>query len=700
MNVLRAIRAFPPHGWLMFGLQMLLLFAANAVYEVTPGAAGGPADVALAHAHDIIRAERALRIFVELDIQRWAMDGPVVVVDVARWTYQNCQRLITWSFVIWLYLRRNAFFPRVRNTIITLDVLGLAGYFLYPTAPPRLTPGFGFVDILDPTQANLRSSLVGSLTNLYAAVPEPALRLRAAARHHRLPGLPAPGDAPDLGALPVLVVFATVATGNHWLLDAAAGVGRARDRVDDRQPAARRSKPASCAARPRRDICSRAAGLSPGTASFPASWRATSARMARRTPSVSPGASDVAGPGGGDLSRRGSVRRHQREHGPAGREVLPRLGRHDGLRAGALLHEQQQHVRVALGLQHRVVRLRRLDLDDLGEAEPGQRRPLGVGKRADEPGPHAIAELRSLPQSRGERGEEHTRTTVAEEVAREQERQTPVGWRSRAAIAFTSAPFGITSTGTPGARPLTSSAIASLTHAAPAMRGARAGRDASQRPAWRTHRAAVERHVGVREPRIAPVGHPRQSRAPREDAARHRDAVRRAGRSSASNLPVRSRRVASGSRSTSHGTSTSGSSRRCGASLARTRARSTGPVAAASRSAGRTRLAGPRKRTRSLAARRGSGPARRGSSASQRASTGRSPRTRCRARQVLAEPAGVRSTPRPRSAEVEGDVQDGISRVRARSLAKRARAPRRRRRWRQPVAARTTRLGPTPPSRW
>ena len=112
--------------------------------------------------------------------------------------------------------------------------------------------------------------------------------------------------------------------------------------------------------------------------------------MARRTPSASPGASDVARRGRRDLARRGSVRRHQREHGPVGREVLPRLGRHDGLRAGALLHEQQQHVRVALGLQHRVVRLRRLDLDDLGEAEPGQRGPLGVGKRADEPRPHAV----------------------------------------------------------------------------------------------------------------------------------------------------------------------------------------------------------------------------------------------------------------------------------------------------------------------
>jgi membrane-associated phospholipid phosphatase len=223
VSVVRAIRAFPPQGWIVFGLQMLLLFCVNAAYEVTRALLEGPADVALAHAHDIVRAERALGIFVERDLQRAALDGPGFVIDVARWTYQNCQRLITWSFVVWLYLRRNTYFPRVRNTIITLDVLGLAGYWLYPTAPPRLTPGFGFVDVLDPAQANLRSSLVGSLTNLYAAVPS----LHCA--YAILLGITGYRAGRHLvtrlvwACYPALVVFATVATGNHWLLDAVAG---------------------------------------------------------------------------------------------------------------------------------------------------------------------------------------------------------------------------------------------------------------------------------------------------------------------------------------------------------------------------------------------------------------------------------------------------------------------------------------------
>lgn len=223
MNLLSRIRSFPPHGWLAFALQMLLLFSVNAVYEVTRALLEGSAQVALQHAHDIVRAEQALGIDVEHRLQRAALDGPGFVIDVTRWTYQNCQRLITWSFVIWLYLRRNPYFPHVRNTIIALDVLGLLGYWLYPTAPPRLTPGLGFIDVLDPAQENLRSSMVGSLTNLYAAVPS----LHTA--YALLLGITGWRACRHLvfklvwALYPALVIVSTVVTGNHWILDAVAG---------------------------------------------------------------------------------------------------------------------------------------------------------------------------------------------------------------------------------------------------------------------------------------------------------------------------------------------------------------------------------------------------------------------------------------------------------------------------------------------
>jgi membrane-associated phospholipid phosphatase len=219
----RAATASPPLGWRTFGLQLLLLLAVDVTYEVTRALLEGPSAAALAHAADIVRVERDLGIFVERDLQRWATSAPGAVMDVANWTYQNCQRLVTWCFVVWVYLRRNPAYTTIRNRIIVLDVLGLLGYWLYPTAPPRLTYGLGFVDTLDPSHANLRSSLLGSLTNLYAAVPS----LHTA--YAILLGITGVRVARHLvtrliwALWPVLVVFSTVVTANHWLLDAAAG---------------------------------------------------------------------------------------------------------------------------------------------------------------------------------------------------------------------------------------------------------------------------------------------------------------------------------------------------------------------------------------------------------------------------------------------------------------------------------------------
>jgi membrane-associated phospholipid phosphatase len=219
----RVVTAFPPLGWRTFGLQLLLLLAVDVTYEVTRALLEGPSATALQHAADIVRVERDLGIFVERDLQRWAVSAPGFVMDVAKWVYQNCQRLVTWCFVVWVYVWRNPAYTGIRNRIIVLDVLGLLGYWLYPTAPPRLTPGFGFVDTLDPTHQNLRSSLFGSLTNLYAAVPS----LHTA--YAILLGITGVRVGRHLvtriawALWPVLVVFSTVVTANHWLLDAAAG---------------------------------------------------------------------------------------------------------------------------------------------------------------------------------------------------------------------------------------------------------------------------------------------------------------------------------------------------------------------------------------------------------------------------------------------------------------------------------------------
>jgi hypothetical protein len=101
--------------------------------------------------------------------------------------------------------------------------LSLVAYTVFPAAPPRLA-GLGFVDtVTTHTHVNLSSDLLGSLYNPFAAVPSMhfgyallvgvVLATTASNRWVRL-----------VGALyPPFMLFDIVATGNHFVFDAAAG---------------------------------------------------------------------------------------------------------------------------------------------------------------------------------------------------------------------------------------------------------------------------------------------------------------------------------------------------------------------------------------------------------------------------------------------------------------------------------------------
>src|SRR5581483_10981003 len=71
-----------------------------------------------------------------------------------------------------VYLRRHAYFTRFRNWILLANLIGLVGYVVVPTAPPRMFPTFGFADTLaDFGGLNHGSGLVELAANPYAAMP-------------------------------------------------------------------------------------------------------------------------------------------------------------------------------------------------------------------------------------------------------------------------------------------------------------------------------------------------------------------------------------------------------------------------------------------------------------------------------------------------------------------------------------------------
>ncbi len=170
-SLITAIGTRLPRGWGDLGRQLAIFALLDMAYELSRTLAVGDRSTAIRHAHSIVSTERSLGLFHELDLQQWALHAPSIVMSVANWTYFNCQFTLTFGFVLFVYLRRNEYYTRLRNLIATVNLIGLAGYILYPAAPPRMLTDLGFVDSLNQTGVNHHSGLIAMLSNPYAAMP-------------------------------------------------------------------------------------------------------------------------------------------------------------------------------------------------------------------------------------------------------------------------------------------------------------------------------------------------------------------------------------------------------------------------------------------------------------------------------------------------------------------------------------------------
>jgi uncharacterized membrane protein YkvA (DUF1232 family) len=205
--------------------QVALFAAAYLAYRLVRGLVEGDANAAFAHARDVISLELSLHVFVEPSIQAWA-SGSRTLMDFLSWLYVNAQTTVTVSALVYLYLRHNRSFYFVRNMFVIAMFVALIGYTVFPTAPPRFMPEWGFIDSVanvTGVHVNHASVALSALVNPYAAVPSmhvcfalmigwPLARL---ARHRVVKAM--------WFLYPFLMAFVIIATANHFIFDAILG---------------------------------------------------------------------------------------------------------------------------------------------------------------------------------------------------------------------------------------------------------------------------------------------------------------------------------------------------------------------------------------------------------------------------------------------------------------------------------------------
>jgi membrane-associated phospholipid phosphatase len=213
-----------PRGWLDLGRQLAIWFGFLGLYQIARGIADRNPTRAFENGLGVINMEERVGDLFEVTLAN-LISGSHFLTFLASWTYWNSEFTVVGVTLLFVYLRRYAYFHRFRNWILFANTIGLVGYVLVPTAPPRMFPTFGFPDTLASFGGlNHGSGLVQLAANPYAAMPS----LHAA-------------DALIVGLSmaivcrrwwsktlwllwPACVWFAVMATGNHFWLDILAGI--------------------------------------------------------------------------------------------------------------------------------------------------------------------------------------------------------------------------------------------------------------------------------------------------------------------------------------------------------------------------------------------------------------------------------------------------------------------------------------------
>jgi len=182
----------------------------------------GQESVALQHA----RAVHALEQWLPLPSEAWLQSlMPSSLLHAANVYYVSVHFPLMVAFLIWGYTRRpRAEYVWARNLLIALTGAALVIHIVFPLAPPRMFPQWGFVDSMAVYGPNAYAGASGASANQFAAMPSLHIGwalliayvvMRTASR--KLAALAI--------AHAVVTIVVVVVTANHYWLDGIVAAG-------------------------------------------------------------------------------------------------------------------------------------------------------------------------------------------------------------------------------------------------------------------------------------------------------------------------------------------------------------------------------------------------------------------------------------------------------------------------------------------
>ncbi|GAA3607888.1 phosphatase PAP2 family protein [Kineosporia mesophila] len=209
--------------------QLVLVVGAWVLYSLGRSFSGQDISAAVHRGQTILRLDDDLGFSWVLDVNQWALQHGFLAVPLSM-AYASLHYLVTPLVLVWLWRKRPSAYQSALWSLIVMSAMGLIVYITMPVAPPRLLPGFAWMDMLrvwsDYGWWGAGASApkgMEHLTNQYAAVPSLHVgwAVWCAWAWHRSGGR----FARRFGWLyPAGVAVTVVLTGNHYVIDVATGV--------------------------------------------------------------------------------------------------------------------------------------------------------------------------------------------------------------------------------------------------------------------------------------------------------------------------------------------------------------------------------------------------------------------------------------------------------------------------------------------
>jgi hypothetical protein len=214
-----------PRWW----VEIALILGLYVAYEATRGLQSANVPDAERTGWALLRWEERWHLAIEAPLNAGLRHLPVVEVAFGYF-YATLHFIVTPAVLIYLYRRRPDTYRSARTALGLATAAALVGYFLFPTAPPRLLSGSQFTDTMAAVSSwgwwggeGSAPRGLGGLTNQLAAMPSLhvgwalwsgwCLARYARTRKVRVLGV----------VYPLLTTLVVMSTANHYLVDALAG---------------------------------------------------------------------------------------------------------------------------------------------------------------------------------------------------------------------------------------------------------------------------------------------------------------------------------------------------------------------------------------------------------------------------------------------------------------------------------------------